>query len=228
VDARRAVVEAIADVVAGLRCPHPTRVGIDGRSAAGKTTFADDLTLVLRGRGREVLRASIDDFHRPGHKLRSQRDAWTPRAYYDEGFDYAAFSELVLQPLGAGGTRRCRTAVFDSLHDTWLPERWVTVGVDCVVVVDGVFLLRPELTAHWDYLVWLDVDFETMIQRARERDVAWVGSKEVVEQRYRRHWIPTHELYERLTGGSAQAQAVIDTRIVQAPRIVRLIGPGQP
>jgi hypothetical protein len=40
---------------------------------------------------RPVLRASIDDFHRPGHKFRSMREEWTPQSYYDEGYDYLAF-----------------------------------------------------------------------------------------------------------------------------------------
>ena len=48
----------------------PVRVGLDGRSAAGKTTSADRLTSVAGACGRHVMRASIDDFHPPGHKAR--------------------------------------------------------------------------------------------------------------------------------------------------------------
>src|SRR5204863_7781777 len=112
----------IAGVLGGLRRPHPLRVGVDGRSAAGKTTFADALAAYIRQRGREVLRAWIDDLHRPGHKYRSIERTWTPKSYYDEGFDYVAFHDLVLQPLGPGGSRRCRVALFDSYRDEWLPE----------------------------------------------------------------------------------------------------------
>lgn len=48
----------------------PVRVGLDGRSAAGKTTFADRLTSVAGACGRHAMRASIDDLHPPGHKTR--------------------------------------------------------------------------------------------------------------------------------------------------------------
>jgi uridine kinase len=96
------------------------------------------------------------------------------------------------------------------------------VGNRAVAVVDGVFLLRPEFAGHWDYVIWLDIDMETMVERARRRDVAWVGSEQVVEERYRRHWIPTHELYERLTEPCPRAHAVIDNRIPQEPKIQRL------
>ena len=219
---RSALVDALADAVTALQLDHPSRVAVDGRSAAGKTTLADELAAAIRARGREVIRASIDDFHRPGHKYRSQRGGWTPRTYYDEGYDYDAFRDLLLQPLGPGGSRLCRPALFNSFHDAWLPEEWRAVGDQAVAIVDGAFLLRPELAGHWDYVIWLDIDMETMVARARRRDVAWVGSEQVVEERYRRHWIPTHELYERLTEAPARAHAVVDNRDLQRPTLLRL------
>jgi uridine kinase len=220
--ARQEVIDALAEAITSLRPGHPTRVAIEGRSAAGKSTLADELAAAVRARGREVMRASIDDFHRPGHKHRSRRGGWTPQSYYDEGYDYEAFRDLLLTPLGPGGSRRCRPALFDSFHDNWLPEDWQTVGDRTVAIVDGAFLLRPELAEHWDFVVWLDVDFETMVARARRRDVAWVGSADEVEARYRRHWIPTHELYERLVDPQVRAHAVVDNRLLDEPRLVRL------
>jgi uridine kinase len=215
------VVGTLAQVVTSLRRSHPVRVGIDGRSAGGKTTLADALAQVIGLSGREVLRASIDDFHRPGHIFRSERGEWTPRSYYDEAYDYAAFLDTVLRPLGPDGTRRCRTALFDSSHDVWFDEQWHVVGTECVLIVDGAFLSRPELIREWDYLVWLYVDTETMVERARRRDVAWVGSAEVVEQRYRDRMIPTHLLYERLVDPQRHAHAVVDMRDLDAPGIIR-------
>lgn len=225
-DGRRTdVVTALAEIMTSLRVAHPTRVAIDGRSASGKTTFADALAEAVRARGREVLRASIDDFHWPGHKWRSQRDEWTPQTYFEQGYDYTSFQDLLLQPLGPGGTRRCRTALFDAYHDVFWPEEWQTVSDHAVAIIDGVFLLRPELAGHWDYIIWLDVDMETMVKRARRRDAVWVGSEGVVEDRYRRHRIPMHELYERLIMPQGYAHAVIDNRNPQAPIVVRLVNP---
>jgi len=220
--AYEAVVAVLAETVLSIELAHPTRVGIDGPSAAGKTTLADELATALRRTGREVLGASIDDFHRPGHKFRSERDEWTPRSYYDESYDYAALRDLLLNPLGPHGTRRCRTALFDSYHDAWLPEEWHAVGATCVLIVDGAFLQRPELRTGWDYLIWLDIDAESMVARARQRDVAWVGSEEVVVDRYRRRMIPSHALYDELAQPRERANTVIDTRDLGAPRIVKL------
>ena len=85
------VLQAIADALLGVRQTHPLRVGVDGRSAAGKTTFAVAQAAYIRQRGREVLRASIDDFHRPGHKYRSIERTWTPKSYYDEASTASLF-----------------------------------------------------------------------------------------------------------------------------------------
>ena len=221
-DPRSAVVATLADAITSLRLDHPTRVAIDGRSAAGTTMLADELAAAVRARRREVIRASIDDFHRPGHRDRSRRGGWTPRSYYDEGYDYDAFHDLLLRPLGPGGSRRCRTALFDAFHDAWLPEEWHVVGDPTVAIVDGAFLLRPEFIDHWDHIIWLDIDMETMVERARRRDVAWVGSEQAVEERYRRHWIPTHELYERLVEPESFAHAIVDHRDPREPRLLRL------
>jgi uridine kinase len=218
----RTVIQKLADSVMSVQVAHPTRVAVKGRSAAGKTTLAEELAEAIRSRGREVLRASIDDFHRPGPRDRSRRGEWTPASYDAEGYDYEAFKEMVLEPLDAEGDRRCRTALFDAYRDIWLPEGWHEVGPAAILIVDGVFLLHPRLAGCWDYRVWLDIDMETMVTRARERDVAWVGSEDLVVERYRRHWIPTHKLYEHLANPIARADAVIDTRDLQKPEIRRL------
>src|SRR5688500_13854306 len=93
---RHELIETLAEAVTSLQLGHPTRVAVDGRSAAGKSTLADELAAAARVRGREVVRASIDDFHRPGHKHRARRGGWTPQSYYDEGYDYAAFRDVLL------------------------------------------------------------------------------------------------------------------------------------
>jgi hypothetical protein len=76
-----------------------------------------------------------------------------------------------------------------------------------------------------DRLIAAGHDMETMVERARRRDVAWVGSAEVVEVRCRQHWIPTPDLYERLTAPHTFAHAIIDNRNPHEPKILRLTPP---
>jgi uridine kinase len=74
-------VNALDRVVERLRVlDEPWRVAIDGVTAAGKTTVADEL-----GRQLGAVRLSIDDFHRP-----------PPHDYYPDSFDLEAFRAAVV------------------------------------------------------------------------------------------------------------------------------------
>jgi uridine kinase len=70
--------EVVVARVAAL--PSPWRVAIDGVTASGKTTFADQLAERL-----PAARVTIDDFHRP-----------PPQEYYPDSFDLVGFREATL------------------------------------------------------------------------------------------------------------------------------------
>lgn len=209
---------AVANILA-LPTGRPLRVGVDGRSASGTTTFADRLSERLRRAGRIVVRANIDDFHPPGHGCRSAQAITLPKSYFAEGYDYAAFRDLLLAPLDAGGNRRCRLSLHDSFSDTPINLPAVQIPEDSIVVIDGCFLLRPEFRRFWEFIIWLDVSFETMVERAAKRDIAWMPSEAAVRTRYHHRWIPLHKLYED-TGARSYADMIIDNEDFNSPRAV--------
>src|SRR5207247_1741473 len=102
---------------------HPVRVGIDGIDAAGKTTLAEEMAEVLRTRGRSVVRASIDGFHRP-RAFRYRRGPSSPEGYYYDSFDYETLMSVLLRPLGPGGDLRYREAVYDLRADRSLTSEF--------------------------------------------------------------------------------------------------------
>ncbi len=67
--------------------PHPVRVAIDGVAGSGKTTLANDLAPLCANAGRDVVRASIDGFHRPRAE-RYRRGSESPDGFYEDSFDY--------------------------------------------------------------------------------------------------------------------------------------------
>ena len=71
---RTALLDQLAAAIGALRQDGPTLVAIDGRSAAGKTTLADDLAERLLVESRLVLRSSIDDLHPPGRNRDDGRE----------------------------------------------------------------------------------------------------------------------------------------------------------
>jgi uridine kinase len=155
-------------------------VAVDGIDAAGKTTFADRLGAELRARGAEVVRASIDGFHRP----RAERVR-----YFEDSFDLAALRRELLDPFGPGGSHRFRAAVFDHRADAPLDEPVRTAGDDAILLVDGVFLQRPELADLWDVRIFVDVPFDEALRRALARD------GEELRSRYEERYWPAQRRY---------------------------------
>ncbi len=173
---------------------HPTRVAVDGPDAAGKTTLADELAEALAPSGREVIRASIDGFHRPRAE-RHRLGPDSPEGYYRDSFDHGAIRADLLAPLGAGGSREYRTSVFDFRTDSPRVTDRARAPADAVLLFDGVFLLRPELRDEWELAIFVSVEPEESLRRALERDVDLFGSREEVERRYRTRYLPGQRLY---------------------------------
>ncbi len=59
------------------------RVAVDGRTASGKTTLADELGVAVEAAGRPVVRTSIDGFHRPRAE-RHARGRYSAEGYYHD------------------------------------------------------------------------------------------------------------------------------------------------
>ncbi|SCF08001.1 uridylate kinase [Micromonospora mirobrigensis] len=183
----------LVEAVGSVAVAHPTRVAVDGPPAAGKTTLADELAVALRGRGREVVRATIDDFLFPRAR-RYRRGEYSAEGCYVDTHDHGSLKRVLLDPLGPGGDRRFRTAVYDHGTDTvsFPPVR--TASADAVLVLDGVFLMRPELADRWDLSIFVSTALDTTVDRAvvRERRVS---SRADVERRWRERYLPAQRLY---------------------------------
>ncbi|HKV84636.1 MAG TPA: hypothetical protein VJN88_08770 [Ktedonobacterales bacterium] len=216
---RNEMIERLVELITACPVAHPLRVAIDGVDASGKTTLADELAAPLVARGRPVIRASIDGFHRPRAE-RYQRGPDSPEGYYHDAFAYPALREHLLRPLGPGGSRRYRRAVFDVRADRALPVNEEGAPEDAILLLDGVFLLRPELDDLWDYRVFVDVPFEVTLARATRRDLALFGSTEAVVARYERRYIPGQRLYLREARPLERADVVVENADPEDARLV--------
>ncbi|WP_433307013.1 cytidylate kinase family protein [Actinoplanes sp. CA-030573] len=183
----------LAAAVGSVSVAHPVRVAVDGAPAAGKTTLADELARVLRATGRDVIRATIDDFLFPRAR-RYARGEFSADGCYLDAHDRGALKRVLLDPLGPGGNRRFQTATYDRAADATLSPRPATAPADAVLLLDGVFLLRPELFDRWDLRIFLSTALEETVDRAviRERRVS---SRAEVERRWRERYLPAQRLY---------------------------------
>ncbi|MQY09971.1 hypothetical protein SRB5_00750 [Streptomyces sp. RB5] len=214
---RGELIARLVEAVGSVTVPHPLRVAIDGPPASGKTTLADELAAVLRARDRHVIRACVDYFLLPRER-RYRRGRYSAEGCYSDAHDRAALCRVLLDPLGPGGDRRFRHAVFDGGTDTPLSLPVATAPEDAVLLFDGVFLLRPELVDRWDLRIFVSVPFERTVDRARERGAA-ASTAEVaeIERSWRDRYIPAQRLYFATARPTDHADIVVHNDQLQRP-----------
>ena len=203
-------------MIVGVELGHPVRVGIDGVDGAGKTRLADELVEPVRRLGRPVLRASIDSFHNP-ETVRYRRGRGSPEGFFRDSFNCEALRSALLNPLGPGGSREFRTAIFDYRTDSELNEPAAVAADDAVLLFDGIFLQRRELAPCWDYGVFLDVPFEITHERMAQRD----GISAAVEAPENRRYVEGQRMYLAECHPREAADVVIDNHDIERPRFVR-------
>ncbi|MGA7147624.1 MAG: uridine kinase [Microbacterium sp.] len=192
-------------------------VAIDGIDGAGKTTFADGLAEVFAEEGAAVYRASIDGFHRPRAERYAQGRT-SPEGYYRDSYDYATFRRALLDPFRDGaqtaGATGFQLAAFDVLRDSPVESQWVTAPRDAVLVIDGIFLHRPELRGLWDWSVWLDVPEAAACARLALRDGSDPDPRAAANARYR----DGQALYLHEARPELAASVVVDNADLDHPR----------
>ncbi|MBL7497990.1 uridine kinase [Frankia sp. CNm7] len=216
---RAALLDALSELLTGHRDGGVLRVAIDGPDAAGKTTLADELADRVGLRGRPVIRASVDGFHQPA-ATRRRRGSLSAEGYFHDAFDYDALRTRLLDPLRPGGDRRYQPASFDYRADTALDVPTERAPDNAVLLVDGVFLLRPELRAHWDLAIYLHISPAESLRRALDRDVEVFGSAGTVQERYKARYLPGQALYRDTATPHDQAHILIDNEDPWAPRVL--------
>jgi uridine kinase len=212
---RQEVLDTVARALSRPIAAGVTRVAIDGVDGAGKTHFADELAGVLGASGRSVIRASVDGFHNP-RSIRYRRGRDSPEGFFEDSYDYAQMKAALLDPLSPGGSGHYRAAVFDHRSDSpaSAPSRVASLGD--ILVLDGIFLHRPELRAYWDYSIFLEVAFAVSIPRGAQRGEGSPDPEAASNQRY----VRGQELYLRRCEPARFATVTINNDDLLAPYIV--------
>jgi uridine kinase len=207
-----------ADLLA--RSERRIRVAVDGRTAAGKTSFAHELAAAVRAFDRPTLRASLDDFKHPWpHASEHGYDRVSGEGYYRNAHDHASVRRLLLEPAGPSGSGQVVLCAHDPL--TGIDHRDVVVQArpDAVLIVDTVFAFRPEWDDLWDYRIWLEVAAARSLVRGVARDGSRDGTDEATRVHQGRYAVP-EAVYISEDDPVAAADVLIDNHDWAAPRIL--------
>lgn len=189
-----------------------TSLAVDGPDGAGKTRFADDLATAFRREGFEVFRASIDDFHHP-REFRYRAGRYSAEGYYRDAFDYSLFRRVLAEPFRMGGSTGFQLRGFDLARDVPFEADWETGPDDAILLVDGVFLHRPEVRGLWNFSIWLDADPAVRLARMVARD----GVDPDPEAESNRRYSDAQRRYVREVHPNTASDVIIDNTDPDAP-----------
>jgi len=210
--ARRQLLDSLVAEYAHHYARGRTILAVDGPDGAGKTRFADELALAFRRADFQVFRASVDDFHRP-RELRYLQGRFSAEGYYRDAFDYSLLRRALLEPFRMGGSTGFQLRGFDLERDIPMESDWTTGPADAILIVDGVFLNRPELRGLWNFSIWVDADEDVRLTRMIARDAADADPEAESNRRYS----DAQRLYVRDAHPNTVASAIVDNTDPDAP-----------
>lgn len=222
---RAGVLDDLAAVLTNFQAGSLLRIAVDGRTASGKTTLADELAVLIGRRGRPVIRTSIDGFHRPKVD-RYARGRLSPEGYYFDARDLPAIVDLLLKPLGPGGSRLYRTVSFDLDSDLPVQQTPLSAPSDAILLVDGTFLQRPELRAGWDLTIFVETSEQLSERRGLARDAGRLGGADAARKVYADRYRPAFDIYQSLCMPALSADIIVDNEDFDRP-VVRLVAGGR-
>lgn len=212
------LIKHLAEVILNTKRRHPVRVGIDGVDASGKTTLANSLADYLKSQNVDVIRASIDGFHNP-KSIRYQKGRNSPEGYYKDSFNNKAIVDNLLAPLEESGNLKYKKAIFDFKTDSEVVLPVQTANKDSILIMDGVFLFRPELVDYWDLKIFIEADFKITVSRATKRDGYYLGSEQEILDKYNQRYVPGQQLYFQEAQPQEKADIIIENSDFENPVI---------
>lgn len=163
----------------------PLIAAIDGGGGAGKSTLA---TAIRDALGDQVGIIRGDDFYRPLRDVEHRMS--TAQISYENYFDWERLRDDALIALRNGATAKYQR------HD-WSTDslaEWIELTPTEIVIVEGVYSMRPELRELIDLAIFVDTPREERLRRMLARtqnSTAWIERWMAAEDWYFDHLEPS-------------------------------------
>jgi phosphoglycolate phosphatase-like HAD superfamily hydrolase/uridine kinase len=205
-DRKRAVFEKVEQAIRQRKGRRALVVGITGIDLSGKTQLTESLAAYLTSRHQPVMVIHLDDFHHPRAYRNSGADP--VENYWQRNFNYAALIRELLIPIREKSEYSTVLTLLDLLTDQYQVQKQYSFERDTIVLLEGIFLFRPELSPYLDYKIFVDIPFEESRRRAVIRDVPIFG--DTILKRYTEKYWPAQKRYLEEYPPRQKADLVID------------------
>jgi len=189
-------------------------IAIDGVDGVGKTTFADSIATRIKGTGRPVIRASVDNFHNP-EDIRYRLGKKSPEGFFKDSYNYEKLKEVLIDPL-LSGNLIYKTKIFNVQKNQAISEEAKKAKPGSILILDGIFLHRSELNHFWHYSIFLKAPFSITIPRGAQRGY---GNPELSAPSNHRY-IAGQKIYLKSCQPEKIASIVIDYSNLESPELI--------
>jgi uridine kinase len=137
--------------------------GINGIDNSGKSGFSEILADSLRSLGLEPTLLSMESFT-AAKKERRNRDYPEAERYYRKHYAMDRLREQFLLPLQGGLATSVSYDHYDSDRERISEKRNISLNTRSALLLDGPFLFQEDLSAYFDFRIYLVTDFERAIE----------------------------------------------------------------
>ena len=198
-------------------------IGITGIDCSGKSTFAGSLNRFFNTQGLRTQLIHLDDFHNPtAYRYSGDNQADN---YFNKSFNIETIINELLIPIQQKKIFLTTLTLLNLETDKYELDKEYSISLDTVVIFEGVFLLRIELSPYLDMKIFLDIPFEECIQRAWKRDsedfVQRYGNRQELYTRYEEKYLPAQRKYLVEYPPQDTADIIIDNSNPEFPLIAQ-------
>jgi len=127
-------------------------------------------------------------------------------------FRYDYLKETILEPMKKKEKGFSKVKIYNKENDDY------NIGIinlsPDVVIIEGVFLQRPELKDYFDFMIYIDIDRETQLQRALLRGNNGKDEKEI-RKKYAEKYNPAEDKYLLSCNPRGSANIVIEAHALE-------------
>ncbi|MCM3666374.1 hypothetical protein M3204_18300 [Mesobacillus subterraneus] len=217
-DKRSAIILSICSaIIQKKQGSQPLVVGITGIDTSGKSKLIKELADQLRRMDQDVQTIHVDNFHNPKSQ-RYNENLSEPDQYFQLSIDFNFLKQSLLEPIKQLGKIEIGIDHLDLESDTVSVHKHYRITPNTIILIEGVFLYRPETRPFIDFFIFLKINEETALQRAWIRDVPSQG--EEVIGKYHTKYFPAQRRYLEEYRPDLVSDIVIDNSNLDNPQIV--------
>ncbi|MCD4817636.1 MAG: hypothetical protein K8S23_02965 [Candidatus Cloacimonetes bacterium] len=214
------IVKYIIETIKVLKKDKPLIIVFDGVDTSGKTTLANSVFESMQEQKLSIpLRIQIDKFHNP-RNVRIQKGDLSPEGFFYDSFNHKAIFQNVIDPIKKGSGKLI-SKKYDYRIEKEIKSVEVSITNKTIILFDGIFMNRDEFYQKWDLSIFLDVSFDTVIERALKRDTHLFGGKDSIKKRYLKKYIPGEKIYLEKCKPLERADIVIDNNDYLNPKLLK-------